>query len=241
MSSVFDVLKTRNVGELICSENVEQLAIVLNCFDSCLELCQIVELVTVAACNGSSSSLRLLLTQFSARLFSDDDSADKLLLYDALTQACRNLHSECVFLLLNAGVFRHEAPESERFERLLYLAMDQGCNYRDYWSDGWTEFSPTDHFMVYKQEHPLYREFREIDSIVGAYRQRLALNRVRKQHHTALLDIAVALCWLELPPYVLLEVIDWLAPLDGMSRKRKIDLLVGVHNSFQQIIKRHNK
>lgn len=67
----------------------------------------------------------------------------------------------------------------------------------------------------------------------------LAVNKSLRWNHThgCVLDLAIAMFRLELPPYVLLEIIDWLYPDNPYSTHyKKIMLVLGVYRCAKRII-----
>ena len=54
---------------------------------------------------------------------------------------------------------------------------------------------------------------------------------------TQIIDVCVALQKIDLPAYILLEIVDW-SPLSAKSnRKKKIDLIINVKKSIENILK----
>ena len=50
-----------------------------------------------------------------------------------------------------------------------------------------------------------------------------------------IIDISIALASIDLPPYVLLEIIDWLPLFEYVDHKKKIDLIVNLRKSIAKI------
>ena len=50
-----------------------------------------------------------------------------------------------------------------------------------------------------------------------------------------IIDVCIALASLDLPPYVLLEIIDWLPLFEYVDHKKKIDLIINVKKSISKI------
>ena len=53
--------------------------------------------------------------------------------------------------------------------------------------------------------------------------------------HQTIVDIAFALYSFHLPPYVLLEIVDWLPGWCEIKRKKKIDLLIALKLSMDKL------
>jgi hypothetical protein len=53
--------------------------------------------------------------------------------------------------------------------------------------------------------------------------------------HPDIIDICLALAPFDLPPYVLLEIIDWLPQFEKVSHHKKIHLIQSVWNSIRKI------
>ena len=50
-----------------------------------------------------------------------------------------------------------------------------------------------------------------------------------------IIDVCISLHLLDLPPYVLLEIIDWFDFYQFVNQKKKIDLIVNVRKSIEKI------
>ena len=50
-----------------------------------------------------------------------------------------------------------------------------------------------------------------------------------------IIDVCISLHSLDLPPYVLLEIIDWFDFYQFVNQKKKIDLIVNVRKSIEKI------
>lgn len=78
------------------------------------------------------------------------------------------------------------------------------------------------------------------------YQEKFSKLRVRNNYimelcqmynvHPMLLDICIAMYPLDLPPYVLLEIFDFLPHMRWARHKAKIDLIIGVKKSANRII-----
>jgi hypothetical protein len=59
--------------------------------------------------------------------------------------------------------------------------------------------------------------------------------RLRRQlRHELIVDICVAFAPLRLPPYVLLEIIDYLPRMEHATRLKKITIIEGVHHAVKR-------
>ena len=52
---------------------------------------------------------------------------------------------------------------------------------------------------------------------------------------TQIIDVCIALAVFDLPPYVLLEIVDWLPLYEYVEHKKKIDLIVNVQQSIKKL------
>ena len=50
-----------------------------------------------------------------------------------------------------------------------------------------------------------------------------------------IIDISIALASIDLPAYVLLEIIDWLPLFEYVDHKKKIDLIINLKKSISKI------
>ena len=54
---------------------------------------------------------------------------------------------------------------------------------------------------------------------------------------STIIDVCIAMYPLHIPPYVLLEIIDWFPFYNSVNRKKKIDLILNVKKSIEKILK----
>lgn len=91
---------------------------------------------------------------------------------------------------------------------------------------------------------PLEKSFREVNIRTEFGLCRLTLDVTRdcehacirwKGQHPLLLDICIAMAALELPPYVLLSIVDFIDTISIQSHRQKIDLIHSVRDSIQRV------
>jgi len=76
-------------------------------------------------------------------------------------------------------------------------------------------------------------------SLLKFYNRHNELNRNKLEWSkiaNQIIDICIALQSLNLPPYVLLEIIDWLPLFEYVDHKKKIDLIINVKKSISKIV-----
>jgi len=71
--------------------------------------------------------------------------------------------------------------------------------------------------------------------VVSGLMNSKSTNYVPKIRHNELLRICIALSSFHLPPYVILEIVDWLMYIWAHPHKKKIDLIYGIQKSIVKI------
>ena len=51
-----------------------------------------------------------------------------------------------------------------------------------------------------------------------------------------IIDVCIAFAAFDLPPYVLLEIVDWLPFFEYVDHKKKIDLIINLKKSISKIL-----
>ena len=89
------------------------------------------------------------------------------------------------------------------------------------------------HFIWLKDEPQSRNSF--ISSFYNYRNENNCLQLEWSKISNQIIDISIALASIDLPPYVLLEIIDWLPLFEYVDHKKKIDLIINLKKSISKI------
>lgn len=174
----------------------------------------------------------LIVIRFDEKLYKENDVWNQVIHSCKETQAVltvKTLNAE--YEQINDNPYATERVIIQYDDIFLHLSGRIDYLFRHYWSlrekykVKWHLFSKN--LCVFDNALTIRRQFKEEESESELEK--------RKIRHYILVDICFALSPLELPNYVILEIIDWIDYLYYDGHKEKISLIEGIEKSIRKI------